>query len=53
MGKPNAVGKMVQWVIELSQFDIEYKPRIAIKAQALANFVVEFTVTDLNLKAEY
>ena len=44
---------MVQWAIELSQFDVEYKPRIAIKAQALANFIVEFTMTDPNQKAEY
>ena len=30
------------WVIELSEFDIQYRPRTAIKGQALANFVVEF-----------
>ena len=34
---------MVQWAIELSQFDIKYRPRIAIKAHALADFIVEFT----------
>jgi len=33
-------------VIKLSQFDIEYHPRIAIKAQTLADFIVEFTITD-------
>ena len=37
---------MVQWVIELSQFDIEYYPRTAIKAQALADFIVKFTIPD-------
>ena len=37
---------MVQWVIKLSQFDIEYHPRTAIKAQALADFIVEFTIPD-------
>ena len=37
---------MVQWAIELSQFDIEYHPRIAIKAQALVDFVLEFTIPD-------
>ena len=35
---------MVQWVIELSQFDIEYHPRTAIKAQALVDFIAEFTL---------
>ena len=46
MIKPEVAGRLVQWTIELSQFDIEYRPRIAIKAQALANFIVEFTVLD-------
>ena len=43
MNKLEAAGRMVQWAIELSQFDIEYHPRTAIKAQALADFIVEFT----------
>ena len=46
MNKPEAAGRMVQWAIELSQFDIEYHPRTAIKAQALADFIVEFTLPD-------
>ena len=37
---------MVQWAIELSQFDVEYRPRTAIKAQALADFIVEFTTPE-------
>ena len=43
MNKPEAAGQMVQWAIELSRFDIEYRPRTAIKAQALADFIAEFT----------
>ena len=46
MNKPEAAGRMVQWAIELSQFDIEYHPRTAIKAQALADFIAEFTLLD-------
>ena len=46
MNKPEAAGRMVQWAIELSQFDIEYHPRTAIKVQALADFIVEFTLPD-------
>ena len=46
INKPEAAGRMVQWVIELSQFNIEYHPRTAIKAQALANFIAEFTFTN-------
>ena len=32
--------------IELSQFDIEYHLRTAIKAQALMDFIAEFTLLD-------
>ncbi|XP_050246504.1 uncharacterized protein LOC126694327 [Quercus robur] len=46
MNKPEAAGRMVKWAIELSQFDIEYHPRTAIKAQALADFIAEFTLPD-------
>ena len=46
MNKLKAIGRMIQWAIELSQFDIEYKPRVAIKAQALADFIVEFTMPE-------
>ena len=43
MDKPEATGRMVQWAIKLNQFDIEYRLRTAIKAQALAGFIAEFT----------
>ena len=46
MNKLEAIGRMIQWAIELSQFDIEYKPRVAIKAQALADFITEFTIPE-------
>ena len=35
---------MIQWAIELSEFDVKYQPRNAIKAQALADFIAEFTL---------
>ena len=43
MNKLEAIGRMVQWAIELSQFDIEYHPRTVIKAQVLADFITKFT----------
>nr|XP_023924002.1 uncharacterized protein LOC112035401 [Quercus suber] len=46
MNRPKATGRMVQWAIELSQFDVEYHPRTAIKAQALVDFISEFTYPD-------
>ena len=38
-------GRLTKWVIELSEFDIRYKPRTAIKGQILVDFVMEFTAT--------
>ena len=46
MNKPDAAGRLIQWAIELSEFDIEYRPRQAIKAQALVDFIAEFTVAE-------
>jgi hypothetical protein len=40
--KPNLSGRLVNWAMELGQFDIEFHPRTAIKGQVLANFLVEF-----------
>ncbi|XP_074377483.1 uncharacterized protein LOC141719006 [Apium graveolens] len=40
--KPEASGKMMKWAVELGQFDVEYKPRTAIKGQALTDFFLEF-----------
>ena len=40
--KPDASGRLVKWAIELSEFNISYKPRAVIKAQAMADFVAEF-----------
>ena len=42
MSKPDVARRMVQWAIELSQFDVKHKPKIVIKAQALTDFIVEF-----------
>ena len=47
MNKPEAAGRLVQWVIKLSQFDVKYRPRTAIKAQALVGFITMFTLLDI------
>ena len=44
MNSPEAAGRMALWAIELSEFDIQYRPRTAIKGQAVANFIAEFTL---------
>ena len=39
-------GRLMKWAIELSEFDIRYKPKTAIKGLVLADFVMEFTSTE-------
>ncbi|KAK3042034.1 hypothetical protein RJ639_001736 [Escallonia herrerae] len=41
---PVASGRLVNWSVELREFDIRYKPHVTIKAQALSNFIVEYTL---------
>ncbi|XP_016164665.1 uncharacterized protein LOC107607204 [Arachis ipaensis] len=37
-------GRLIKWSIELSEFDIRYQSRGAIKSQFLADFIVELTI---------
>ena len=45
--KPETSRRLMKWAIELSEFDIRYKPKTAIKGQVLADFVMEFTSVGL------
>ena len=47
----DATGRVAKWGIELATFDIEYKPRIVIKSQSLADFIVDWTETVENTGA--
>ena len=49
MNKLEAAGRLIQWAVELSEFNIRYQSRNAIKAQALADFIAEFTPSYDNL----
>ncbi|XP_042404517.1 uncharacterized protein LOC121994602 [Zingiber officinale] len=40
------VGRLIKWATELGEYDIQYQPRTAIKAQALADFLTEVHQTD-------
>ena len=41
--KSETFGRLIKWAIELSEFDIIYKPSTSIKGQILAYFIMEFT----------
>jgi len=43
LGRPDVVGRMMKWSLELSEFDIHYESRKALKAQVFADFLVEMT----------
>ena len=43
MSNPDAVGRLALWAIELSEFDIQYRPRTAIKRPVDVYFIAEFT----------
>ena len=46
MSSPEAAGRMALWAVELSEFDIQYRPRTAAKGQVVADFITEFTLGD-------
>ncbi|XP_019234378.1 PREDICTED: uncharacterized protein LOC109214869 [Nicotiana attenuata] len=41
--KPELSGRLAKWVVEMSEFDIEYKLRTAIKSQVLSDCVADFS----------
>ena len=45
--QPETSGRLIKWAIELSEFDIRYKPRTTVKGQILADFIMEFTPAEL------
>jgi ribonuclease HI len=42
-----ATGWVVQWAVEIGQYDVEFVPKRAIKSQALADFITEWTDSGL------
>ena len=46
MSSPEAAGRMALWAIELSEFDVQYRPRTAVKGQIVAVFIAEYTQSE-------
>ena len=46
MSSPEAAGRVALWAVELSEFDIQYHPRTAVKGQVVADFIAKFTLGD-------
>ncbi|XP_065004118.1 uncharacterized protein LOC135636357 [Musa acuminata AAA Group] len=43
LSKFDVAGRLLKWAVELSEHDIQYIPRTAIKAQSVADFIAELT----------
>ncbi|CAJ2653138.1 unnamed protein product [Trifolium pratense] len=43
LARPDMTGRMLKWSLELSEFEIFFESRKALKAQVLADFVAEMT----------
>ncbi|KAI3797126.1 hypothetical protein L1987_32378 [Smallanthus sonchifolius] len=39
--RPEISGRLAKWAIELGAFELKYKPRLAMKGQVVADFLVE------------
>ena len=46
MSSLEVAGRMALWAIELSEFDIQYRPRTAVKGQIVADFIAEYTQSE-------
>ena len=46
MSSPEAAGRMALWAIELSEFDVQYRPQTAVKRQIVAEFIAEYTQSE-------
>ena len=46
MSSPEATGRMALRAIELSEFNVQYRPRTAVKGQIVADFIAEYTQSE-------
>ncbi|GJV38124.1 reverse transcriptase domain-containing protein [Tanacetum coccineum] len=41
LSNPEVAGRMQKWSIQLGEFGIQYRPRVSVKGQVLADFIIE------------
>ncbi|RVW66268.1 Retrovirus-related Pol polyprotein from transposon 17.6 [Vitis vinifera] len=41
--EPDLTGRMLQWAIELSEYGIKFQPKLSMKGQVMADFVLEYS----------
>ncbi|GJX68394.1 reverse transcriptase domain-containing protein [Tanacetum coccineum] len=50
--KPEVAGRLQKWSIELGEYAIHYRPRISVKGQILADFIVERPEEDVIMETQ-
>ncbi|GAU25844.1 hypothetical protein TSUD_31080 [Trifolium subterraneum] len=53
LARPDMVSRMLKWSLELSEFDITFESRKALKAQVLADFITEMTTSTTSDKNKW
>ncbi|GKC94925.1 reverse transcriptase domain-containing protein [Tanacetum coccineum] len=54
LSNPEVAGRMQKWSIQLGEFGLHYRPRVSVKGQVLADFIVERPEEEAtNNEAEY
>ncbi|GAU51226.1 hypothetical protein TSUD_136230 [Trifolium subterraneum] len=53
LARPDMVGRMLKWSLELAEFDISFESRKALKAQVLSDFVAEMTTSTTSEKNKW
>ena len=48
-----AVGRIAKWAVELGSFELDFKPRTAMKSQALVDFIAEWTEVQAPASSEH
>ncbi|GAV86716.1 hypothetical protein CFOL_v3_30142, partial [Cephalotus follicularis] len=46
LAKPDTLGRLIKWSVELGEYDVKFEARPAIKSQVLADFVGDNTPTE-------
>lgn len=49
--KPEVSGRLTKWAVELSEYEVTYKPRTSLKSQVLADLIADFT-PNMHVQAE-
>ncbi|GAV77720.1 hypothetical protein CFOL_v3_21191 [Cephalotus follicularis] len=44
--KPDVLGRLIKWSVELGEYDVKFEARPVIKSQVLADFVGDHTLTE-------